>query len=138
MDTSGIAADVAETATSAGKGFLGELKKVGKSAFSQLLGNSNDPVVDEKEIAKLKKKDGEFSEAEIAAIRTRIAAMYQSHDAVKKKEEKLEQEQEEQKKEFEKLEKINELRQSGNAVNVDVKTAVGKASAETGKFYGAE
>jgi|SRR3989344_3657377 len=138
MDTSGIAADVAETATSAGRGFFGELKKVGKSAFSQLLGNSSDPVVDEKEIAKLKKKDNEFSEAERAAIRAKITEMYLSHDAVKKKEEQLEKEQEEQKREFEKLEKINELRQSGNAVNVNVGTAIGKASAETGRSYGAE
>ena len=47
-------------------------------------------------------------------------------------------EQKKQEEEFEKLEESNELRQSGNAVNVNVKTAVGKASAETGKSYGNE
>lgn len=139
MDTANVAADVAETAGSAGKSFFGELKKVGSTAFAQLIGKSpNDPTLTDEELEKKQKDAEEFSQTEIAQLRSRIASMYQSYDALKKKEEKLEEEQKKQEKEFEKLEEINELKQSGNAVNVNVKTAVGKTSAETGKFYGAE
>lgn len=139
MDTSNVAADVAETAGSAGKGFFGELKKVGKTAFAQILGASADnAALTDEEIEKKKKDDSDFSQTEIAQLRKRMAAMYQQYDALKKKEEQLEQEQEKQEQEFKKLEEINETRQTGNAVNIAVKTAVGKASAETGKYYGSE
>lgn len=138
MDTSNVAGDVAETATSAGSAFVNELKKIGQTAFSQLIGANTSQIPGEEELKKMKKSDKEFSEAEIAQLRAKIASMYQGYDALKKKEEKLEEEQKKQEDEFKKLEEINELRQSGNAVNVAVKTAVGKTSAETGKFYGAE
>lgn len=134
MDTSGIAADVAETTTSAGKGFFGELKKVGQTAFAQLLGGSaQQPTGDQ--IAQAKAHDDESSEAEAAQIRAKVNAIYQEYAQLKKKEEKLEAEQEKQKEEVEKLEEINMARQAGN-VNVD--TAVGKASAEMGKNFGSE
>jgi len=139
VDTSNVAADVAETAGSASRGFVGELKKVGKTAFAQILGTStDDSSITDEELENKKKEDSEFSQAEIAQLRQRMAAMYQQYDALKKKEEHLEEEQEKQEEEFKKLEEINELRQGGNAVNVAVKTATGKASAETGKYYGAE
>lgn len=138
MDTSNVASNVAEAAGSAGQGFLGELKKIGQTAFSQLIGANTAQVPGEGELKRMKMSDDEFSKAEIAALRAKIASMYQSYDSLKKKEEKLEEEQQQQEEEFKKLEEINELRQSGNAVNVDVKTAIGKASAETGKSYGAE
>ena len=138
MDTSNVAADVAEGATSAGAGFIGELKKIGKTAFSQLLGASQNPPMSDDELEEKKKADEQFSQGEVAQLRAKIASMYQGYDILKKKEERLEEEQEKQEQEFKKLEEINELRQSGNAVNVNVKTAVGKASAETGKFYGNE
>ena len=138
MDTSNVAGDVAEAAGSAGQGFLGELKKIGKTAFSQLIGASNAQPLSDEELEKKKKSDDDFSQGEIAQLRARIASIYKGYDALKKKEEKLEEEQEKQEEEFKKLEEINELRQSGNAVNVNVKTAVGKASAETGKSYGNE
>ena len=138
MDTSNVAGDVAEAAGSAGQGFFGELKKIGKTAFSQLIGASQNPPITDEELANKDKDDKEFSAAEIAALRSRIASMYQNYDVLQKKEEKLEEEQKKQEEEFKKLEEINELRQGGNAVNVDVKTAIGKASAETGKSYGNE
>lgn len=133
-----MASDVVEAAGSASQGFLDELKKIGKSALGQITGGSGDHVPDEKELEKLKEADKEFSQTEVAQLRSKIAAMYQSYDVLKKKEEKLEAEQKKQQEEFAKLEEINELRQSDNAVNVNVKTAVGKASVETGKSYGTE
>ncbi len=132
MDDGGsIVSDVAESAVQAGGGFLDELKKIGQTAVSQVIGNQPQaPTADD--VAKLDKKDQEFKKEAIPEVQARIQEVYEEYAAKRKKEEMLTRQQSEavavQKKELEEVRK-KEIDQAN--------PAIAKTRAEI-KNYGAE
>lgn len=115
-----------------------EFRKIGKAAISQLFGQSSQgsfQTQSDTDIAKMKNDDDEFSEREYLELRQKVQAIYDEYRAKKKREEEDKKREEEQKK-ANQLARLYEMRQG--PVGVDVKTAVSKGSAETGKNWGAE
>ena len=137
MYTSNVAGDVAESATSAAGAFVNELKKIGKTAFSQILGtNPNDQIPGKNELAEMAKKDEKFSIEEQAKIHAKIKAVYEEFEAIKrKKQQEKEAAQEVQEEETKKLEELNEERVKEQELAVN--PAIEKTKAEI-KNYGAE
>lgn len=137
MDPSDVGAEVGGVVTSAGGSIVNELKKIGQTAFSQILGtHPTDQVPDKDELAALAKKDQKFSIEEQAKIHAKIRAIYEEFEArKKKKEQEKEQVEEYQEEEVKKLEELNEERVKEQDLSVN--PAIGKTRAEI-KNYGAE
>ncbi|EKE13349.1 MAG: hypothetical protein ACD_13C00025G0001, partial [uncultured bacterium] len=115
-----------------------EFKRIGKAAISQLFGGSpkgSASAPSDSDIAKMKDDDDEFSEKEYLELRQKVQAIYDVYRAKKKREEEDKKREEEQKK-ANQLTRLYEMRQVSPKVNV--KTAVSKGSAETGRNWGAE
>ncbi len=115
-----------------------EFRKIGKAAISQLFGRSSQGLPQaqsDSDIAKMKNDDDEFSEREYIELRQKVQAIYDEYRAKKKKEEEDEKKEEEQKK-ANQLARLYEMRKG--PIGADVKTAVSKGSAETGRNWGAE
>ena len=96
MDDGSIASDVAEVAAHAGGGFLGELKKIGQVAVTQITGSPQTQTPTAQDVTKLSDKDKKFSEAAQAEIQARIKAIYEEHAARRRKEEMAKRQQEAQ------------------------------------------
>ncbi len=137
MDTSNVASDIAESATSAGSTFVNELKKIGQTAFSQILGtNPIDQIPNKDELAEMAKKDEKFSIDEQAKIHAKIKVIYEEFEAIKKKrQQEKEQVEKVQEEETKKLEELNEERVKEQELAVN--PAIEKTKAEI-KNYGAE
>lgn len=137
MDTSNAVGDVAETTTSAGSAFVNELKKIGQTAFSQILGtHPTDQIPNKDELAEMAKKDEKFSIEEQAKIQAKIRAIYEEFEAMKKKRlQEKEQVEKLQEEEVKKLEELNEERVKEQELAVN--PAIEKTRAEI-KNYGAE
>jgi len=108
---------------------FGELKKFGQSAQGQVSGH----LPTDSEIAQMVKKDDEFSEQEGAAVRAKIARIYQEHEARRKKEKQLAEQQQAQ------IEQTKKEKQEVIQVkrSQEVNPMVERAKAEI-KNYGAE
>src|SRR3989344_5724877 len=91
MDDGSAVSDIAETAGEVGSTFLGELKKIGKVAVSQIIGQGQAQTPTTDDLAKLSDKDKKFSDAAQEEVRARIQAIYEEHAARRKKEERGEQ-----------------------------------------------
>lgn len=107
---------------------MSELKNIAKVAGSQVSGKH----ITNEEIAQLNKKDKEFSEAEIVALRAKINKIYQEYEAKKaqeKKQKEMEVSAQEQKKLVEKQEE--------KKIDKETNPAIAKTRAEI-KNYGAE
>lgn len=112
----------------AGSGVVGEFKKLVQTAGSQVIGQA--PTLEAGQIAKMAKKDEEFSTHEAAAIRARINQIYQEH-AAKRVHEKQQMEMAEKQQEEVKEEQEKEIKKE------ETNTAIQKTRAEI-KNYGAE
>lgn len=111
----------------------GEFKKILQTAGSQITGHA--PTFEADQIAKMAKKDEEFSNTEAAAVRARISQIYQEYAAKRAKEQKQKQ-LEEQQKEQEKAQ-VAQIGEKKKQEEMDVAVAQAKAKAEV-KNYGAE
>lgn len=131
LDTGGILEGAADAAKQAGGGVLGELGKLGKSAFSQFLGGSQDNISDEA-LKNLDKKDKDASALGQAEIQARIRAYYVEHEAKRKREAEMVEQEEEVKEEEKKMEEINAVRVKQNII-----PQIEKSRAEN-KNYGSE
>lgn len=127
------AADVAEAAHDASGGIVDEFKKLGKSAFLQLLGKSDNGDLKHHEIKDKAKVDDELSESEYQA---KIKAFYEEYYAQKRRLAQMEAKHEEQKEEAEKLEELNEERVAKSRMGVPAEVA--KTRAEMGRNFGQE
>jgi len=128
---------VSKMPTSSSNPIGNEFIKMGRAALNQILGRGvgySKPMSDD-ELSKLKKDDDEFSEEEYLKLRQKIQAIYDEYRAQKRKEEEDKKRQEEEKK-ANQLARLYELRKG--PIGADVKTAVSKGSAETGRNWGAE
>lgn len=115
-----------------------EIKRLGKTALSQMFGGSTQkgaPVSSDADIKKMKEEDDQFSEKEYLELRRKIQAIYDEYSAQRARE-KEEKKQEEEEKKARQLERLYEMRKG--PIGADVKTAVSKGSAETGRNWGAE
>lgn len=114
-----------------------EFRKIGKAALSQLFGRpqGSTQAPSDTDIAKMKNDDDEFSEKEYIELRQKVQAIYDEYRAKRKQEEEDKKREEEQKK-ANQLARLYEMRQG--PVGADVKAAVSKGSAETGRNWGAE
>ena len=132
MDDGGsIVSDVAEAAAHVVGSLLGEIKKIGQTATSQMTGSqSQTPTADD--VAKLQKNEQEFKKDAIPEVQARIQAIYAEYAAKKKKEQMMAEQQteavEEQKQELNEAKK-QQIDQSN--------PAIAKNRAEI-KNYGAE
>lgn len=131
MDDGGnVIGDAAEAATGAGGGFLGELKKIGQTALSQITGSGAQiPTADQ--VKQLAKKDEQFSKEAQAEIQARIRAIYEEYAAKRKKHEMIATQQEQQFQEQKKQE-LDTLKKQE-----PLSPAIAKTRAEI-KNYGAE
>lgn len=136
MDASNVASSVAESAHQAGSGFAQELKNIGKSAFSQLLGHSDNSDLKHGDIKELAKGDDKFSEAAAAEQQAKVRAVYADYYAKKKKQEQLALQREEQERQAEKMEHVNEERVAAGQMGVSPQIA--KTRAEIGRNFGQE
>jgi|SRR3989344_998261 len=133
MDDGGsLVSDTLEAAGQAGSGFLGELKKIGKVAVSQITGvQSQTPTADD--VAKLDKQDKEFSGSAQAEVEARIRAIYEEYEARRKKQEMAAKQQQAQiGEQKEKQEELLGKQQKDMPIS-----AIEKTKAEI-KNYGAE
>ena len=116
-----------------------EFIKMGRAALNQILGRGvgySKPMSDE-ELKALKKDDDEFSEEEYLKLRQKIQAIYDEYRAQKRKEEE-EKKRDEEQKQANQLARLYELRKGPIGAGADVKAAVSKGSAETGRNWGSE
>ena len=95
----------------------------------------SEPTFDGSQLAKMAKKDEEFSAQEAAAIRAKINRVYQEY-AVKRAREQQQRQIEEQRRDQEKKEVVR-LQKNEKQEGMDVAVAQAKARAEI-KNYGAE
>ena len=137
MDPSDVGSELGGVVTNAGGTFVNELKKIGQTAFSQLLGtNPSDQIPDKDGLTEMAKKDEKFSIEEQAKIHAKIKAIYEEFEAIKrKKQQEKEAAQEVQEEETKKLEELNEERVKEQELAVN--PAIEKTKAEI-KNYGAE
>ena len=106
----------------------------GKEFFGQLFGLKNgDSVPTDEEVNTKDSEDKEFSDAAYAETLARVHQMYADYAAKKRQEELARQAEENEKKQEKVLDDLNKKRKHYQ----DVQVAVGKASAETGRSYGA-
>lgn len=139
-----IAADVATEgrlhAKQATKNVIGAFKDFGTEFVKQMFGQGNNAPanVTDDQIAQMKTDDKTFSDAAYSDTRGRIIAMYEEHrmKKLREEEEKRELERVENQKKMEKLR--GETLVAKQQKSQDIATAMGKASAETGRSYGAE
>src|SRR3989338_8576930 len=136
MDAGSVAAGVAESAHSAGSGIAGELKQIGKSAFSQLLGHSENGDLKHGDIKNLAKADDKFSQVAEEEQKAKVKAIYEEYYLRKKKQEQTEAQREKQEEEAEKLEELNEVRVA--ATQRTTSPQIAKTRAEIGRNYGQE
>ena len=136
MDAGSVAAGVAESAHSAGSGIAGELKQIGKSAFSQLLGHSENGDLKHGDIKELAKADDKFSQVAEEEQKAKVKAIYEEYYLRKKKQEQTEAQREKQEEEAEKLEELNEVRVA--ATQRTTSPQIAKTRAEIGRNYGQE
>ena len=126
MDTGSVASSVAESAHQAGSGLAEELKKIGKSAFLQLLGHTDDGDLKHNDIKELAKADDKFSEVAAEEQKAKVRAIYEEYFLRKKKQEE----------EAEKLEELNEVRVA--ATQRTSSPQIAKTRAEIGRNFGQE
>jgi len=110
----------------------------GSDFVRQLLGGGNSANVTDDQLANLNSDDKAFSDTSYMETRARVMAIYEEHrqKRLKEEEEKRQKEREQNTQEMAKLR--GETRAVNQAKNQDIRVAMGKASAETGKSYGAE
>ncbi|KKS04924.1 hypothetical protein A2W45_02205 [Candidatus Curtissbacteria bacterium RIFCSPHIGHO2_12_41_11] len=133
MDDGSAVSDIAETAGEVGSTFLGELKKIGKVAVSQIIGQGQAQTPTTDDLAKLSDKDKKFSDAAQEEVRARIQAIYEEHAARRKKEEMARKQQQAQiGEQKEKQEELLGKQQKDMPIS-----AIEKTRAEI-KNYGAE
>lgn len=138
-----IAADLATEAklhtTTAGQNAVAGFRDFGSEFVKQLFGwgKGTAPVSDD-QLSKMNTNDKVQSEAAYAQTRAQVMAIYETYRQKRLKEE-------EEKREREKLEAQQRMQRirgetlaASQRKQVDVATAMSKASAETGKTYGAE
>lgn len=137
MDPSDVGAEVGGVVSNAGGSIVNELKKIGQTAFSQILGtHPTDQIPDKDELAEMARKDEKFSIEEQAKIHAKIKAIYEEFEAMKKKkDQEKEQVEKVQEEEAKKLEELNEERVKEQELTVN--PAIQKTKAEI-KNYGAE
>jgi|SRR3990167_6497912 len=136
MDTGSVASSVAESAHQAGSGLAEELKKIGKSAFLQLLGHTDDGDLKHNDIKELAKADDKFSEVAAEEQKAKVRAIYEEYFLRKKKQEQMEAQREKQEEEAEKLEELNEVRVA--ATQRTSSPQIAKTRAEIGRNFGQE
>lgn len=134
-----IAADVVSEARlhtkQAGQHALGGLQGFGSEFLKQILGGGNKVPAQTsgKKLSQMQQADKEFSDAAYAQTRARVTAIYEQY-----RQKKLQEEQAQKQEEEVKIEKLAEIRGEKKMENDNVVMAKSKASAETGKTYGAE
>src|SRR3990167_8233687 len=87
MDDGSAVSDISDLAGEVGSTFLGELKKIGQAAVSQITGQGQTQTPTADDVAKLSDKDKKFSDAAQEEVRARIQAIYEEYAALRKKEE---------------------------------------------------
>lgn len=107
-----------------------ELAKFAESATSQV---SGDKPITSSEIAKMVKKDDQFSEASQEEVRQKILQIYREYEN-KKKQKQTQEEMTEKQEEQKQVAELQERQEAKEAVTPQV----GKARAEIGKNYGTE
>lgn len=138
-----IAADLAMEAKlhtqHAGNQAVTGFKDFGSEFIKQLFGfGKGQQSVSDDQLSQLKTDDKAFSDAAYAQTRAQVMSIYETHRQKRMKEE--EDRRQREKLEAEKrMQRIRGETLAGSQRNqVDVQTAMSKASAETGKTYGAE
>lgn len=138
-----IAADLATEAKlhtqTAGKSAVSGFRDFGGEFIKQLLGGGKTPAsVTDDQMANMNSNDKAFSDESYAKARAQVMAIYEEYRIKRLREE-------EEKKEKEKQESVQRMARlrgettaSKQVKSQDIATAMGKASAETGKSYGAE
>lgn len=134
MDDGGsVVSDVVETAGHAGGGILGELKKIGQTAVSQITGQGQTQPPTADDLDKLKKSDEKFRKEGQAEVQARIRAIYDEYEARRKKQEMAAKQQQAQiGEQKEKQEELLGKQQKDMPIS-----AIEKTKAEI-KNYGAE
>lgn len=138
-----IAADLATEARlhtqTAGKQAVAGFKDFGTEFIKQLFGlGKGQTAVSDDQLAKMKSDDKSFSDEAYLQTRAQVIAMYEAYRQKRLKEE----EERREKERFEAEKKMQKLR--GETIvtkqqkQQDIATAMGKASAETGRSYGSE
>lgn len=132
MDDGSAVSDIAEAAGEVSSTFLGELKKIGQAAVSQITGSQpQTPTADD--VAKLQKNEQEFKKEAIPEVQARIQAIYEEYAARRKKEEMAAKQQQAQiGEQKEKQEELLGKQQKDMPIS-----AIEKTRAEI-KNYGAE
>ena len=124
---------VIEVAGQAGSGFLGELKKIGQTAVSQITGSQQTQIPTADEVKKLDKNEQEFKKEAIPEVQARIRRIYEEYAARRRKEEIAKKQQEAQiGEQKEKQEELLGKQQKDMPIS-----AIEKTKAEI-KNYGAE
>lgn len=139
-----IAADLAMEAQlhaqTAGKSAVNGLKGFGGDFIHQLFGGGNNTPsnVSDDQLANMQSNDRVASDASYAQSRAAVMAIYEEYRMKRKREEEERREKEKQENQQQMAKLRGETRAATQARSQDIAIAMGKASAETGKSYGAE